>query len=112
MYLTNVFGSAHTSLSAGDSIFLRQEGMFNQQRQKKTLLLSTAPEGKLFVDLDEQLKFPDHIVRTQLQPDMILVLNQMKKVIMWELMVSWEENMASPTRGSSLNISNLLRSIG
>ena len=47
--------------------------------RKKTLLLSTAPEGKLFVDLDEQLKFPDHIVRTQLQPDMILVLNQMKE---------------------------------
>ena len=56
--------------------------------------ISTAPDWEIFVDLDEQLKFPDHIVWTQLQPEMILVLNMMKQVITWELTVLWEENMA------------------
>ena len=63
-------------------------------KKKKTSLLRTAPDWELFVDLDELLKFPDHIVRAQLRPDMILVSNTTKQVIMWELTVSWEENMA------------------
>ena len=60
----------------------------------KTSLFSTAPYWELFVDLDVQLKFPDRFVRTQLWPDMILVSYTMKQVIMWEMTVSWEENMA------------------
>ena len=68
--------------------------MFDQHSQKKISLLSTHPDWELFVDLDEWLKFPDHIVRKQLRPDRISVSIVTKQVIMWELTVSWEENMA------------------
>ena len=57
---------------------------------EKTLLLSTSPDWELFVDLDEQLKFPDHIVQTQIRLDMILVSNTTKR----ELTASWEGNKA------------------
>ena len=93
-YLTNAFEPAHSSLSVGESILLRQKGKFVQHRQRKTSLLSTASYWELFVDLDEMLKFPVHIVQTQFRPDMILIWNTTKQMIMWELTVSWEENMA------------------
>ena len=70
------------------------ENVHSVSSEEKTLLLSTVPDWELFVDLDEQLKFPDYIVWTQLQPDMILVLNITKQVILWELTVLWDETMA------------------
>ena len=74
--------------------FVKAWGNVRSAPSEKTLLLSTAPDWELFVDLGEQVKFSDYIVQTQLRPDMILVLNIMKQVIMWELTVSWEENRA------------------
>ena len=107
-YLTNAFEPAHTSLLVGESILLRQKGMFVQHHQKKRSLLRTAPDWELFVDFDEQLKFPDYIVQTQLRTDMILVSNTTKQVIIYRGRKIWQ----SPTGGSSLNIRNLLSSVG
>ena len=84
----------HIQACQQENHFLKAGGNVRSALSGKTLLLSTIPDWKLFVDLDEQLKFPDYILRTQLRPNMILVLNWMKQVIMWELMVLWEENMA------------------
>ena len=66
----------------------RRINFLRSATSEKTSLLCTRRDWKAFVDLDEQLKFSDHIVRTQLQKDMILVSNTMKLVIMWELTVS------------------------
>ena len=60
----------------------------------KTSLSSTAPDWELFFDLDGQLNFPDRFVWTQHQLDIILVLNTIKKVIIWELSGLWEEIIA------------------
>ena len=84
----------HIQACQQENHFLKARGNVRSALSEKTLLLSTAPDCELLVYLDEQLKFPDHILRTQIRSNMILVLNWMKQVIMWELMVLWEENMA------------------
>lgn len=42
------------------------------------------------VDLEEQLKFPQHIVTSTLRPDVALVSNATKQVVLLELTVPWE----------------------
>lgn len=55
-------------------------------------ILSPATDWELRVDLGKRLKFPDHIVQTSLRPDLIFFSNNIKKLIMWELTVPWEEH--------------------
>ena len=57
--------------------------------------LSTAPDWQLMVDLGSRLKFPENIVATNLRPDLLLISNKTKQIIMWELTVCWEENFES-----------------
>ena len=45
------------------------------------------------MDLGKQLKFPENIVETRLRPDIVLVSETSKQVIMLELTVRWEERM-------------------
>ncbi|KAI8506911.1 hypothetical protein Bbelb_153500 [Branchiostoma belcheri] len=56
-------------------------------------LLATARDWQLKVDLDKQLKFPDHIVATSLRPDVVLWSDSTKQVIMLELTVPWESRI-------------------
>ena len=56
-------------------------------------LLNTAQDWQLSVDLGSQLKFPQHVVKTTLRPDIILVSEATKNVVMLELTVPWEERM-------------------
>lgn len=45
------------------------------------------------VDLDRQLKIPPHITQSTLRPDIILVSEATKQLILLELTVPWEERM-------------------
>ena len=56
-------------------------------------LLSTAQDWQLSVDLGSQLKFPQHVAKTTLRPDIVLVSEATKNVVMLELTVPWEERM-------------------
>ena len=56
-------------------------------------MLLTVPNWKLFTDLRRQLIFPNHIAQTTLQPDLIIFSKNIKKIIIWELSVSWEDNI-------------------
>lgn len=56
-------------------------------------LLATARDWQLKVDLGRQLKFPDTIAVTTLRPDMVLVSETTKQVVMLELTVPWEDRM-------------------
>nr|XP_061841396.1 uncharacterized protein LOC133622576 [Nerophis lumbriciformis] len=58
-----------------------------------TGLLHTAPDWQLHVDLGKQLRFPQHIVKTSLRPDMIIISEASKHLIMLELTVPWEERI-------------------
>ncbi|RXN29637.1 reverse transcriptase [Labeo rohita] len=56
-------------------------------------LLTTATDWQLEVDLDKQLKIPSRITSTRLRPDMIIVSDSTKQLIILELTVPWEERM-------------------
>ena len=56
-------------------------------------LLNTAQDWQLSVDVGSQLKFPQHVVKTTLRPDIVLVSEATKNVVMLELTVPWEERM-------------------
>lgn len=50
-------------------------------------------DWQLQADQEKQLKFPQHIITTSLQPDMIITSEASKQLIMLELTVSWEEHI-------------------
>ncbi len=56
-------------------------------------LLSTARDWAMTVDLEKQLKIPTHITQSKLRPDIILVSEATKQLILLELTVPWEERM-------------------
>nr|XP_057943465.1 uncharacterized protein LOC131138512 [Doryrhamphus excisus] len=58
-----------------------------------TGLLATARDWKLRVDLGRQLKFPEHIARTSLRPDLVLTSDATKQAVLLELTVPWEDRM-------------------
>ena len=45
------------------------------------------------VDLERQLKIPPHVTQTRLRPDIILVSEGTKQLVLLELTVPWEERM-------------------
>ena len=65
----------------------------NIQARAKSGLLTAANDWQLEVDLGKQLKFPSRITSTRLRPDMIIVSDSTKQLIILELTVPWEERM-------------------
>lgn len=65
----------------------------NIQPRAKSGLLTSATDWELDVDLGKQLKFPARITATRLRPDMIILSDSTKQLIMLELTVPWEERM-------------------
>lgn len=55
--------------------------------------LSAANDWQLIVNLGRQLKFLAHIIMTSLRPDIILLCESARQVIMLELTVPWEDRM-------------------
>ena len=56
-------------------------------------LLSGANDWKVSADLGSMLIFPQHIVYTLSRPDIVLWSDNVKKVVLVELTVPWEENI-------------------
>ncbi|XP_036071215.1 uncharacterized protein LOC112142521 [Oryzias melastigma] len=56
-------------------------------------LLTTAQDWELKVDLGKQLKFPETITSTTLRPDMLLISEATKQVVLLELTVPWEDRI-------------------
>ncbi len=56
-------------------------------------LLATARDWKLLVDPGKQLRFPEITASTTLRPDMVLMSEVTKQVVLLELTVPWEEWM-------------------
>nr|XP_020444590.1 uncharacterized protein LOC109953443 [Monopterus albus] len=61
--------------------------------RKTSGLLNTAQDWQLLMDFGRQLKFPQNVVKTSLRPDIVLVSEATKNVVMLELIVPWEEWM-------------------
>lgn len=45
------------------------------------------------MDLDRQLRCPQHVIKTALRPDIVLVSDAMKNIVMLEITVPWEDCM-------------------
>ena len=56
-------------------------------------LLATARDWQQKVDLGRQLKFPSTIAETTLRPDMVLMSETTRQVVLLELTVPWEDRM-------------------
>ena len=74
-------------------IFVKEGARAKKQSGVRSSMLSSADDWQLVVVLDTQLRFPRHIAETSLRPDLVLYSDSMKRSIIWELTVSWEEHM-------------------
>lgn len=74
-------------MKAGEELYL--------QPKTKTGLLYIASVWQRQVDVGRQLKFPQHITKTSLWPDMIIISEMTKQQIMLELKVKsvWKKPM-------------------
>ncbi|XP_076844394.1 uncharacterized protein LOC143489330 [Brachyhypopomus gauderio] len=73
--------------------FVRAGEMAQHQTGSSGGLLTTARDWKINVDLGRQLKFPEYITATSLRPDMVLISESTKQVVLVELTVPWEDRM-------------------
>ncbi len=64
------------------------------------------------VDLERQLKIPTHITQSKLRPDIILVSEATKQLILLELTVPWEERMEEAQERKGEKIKNWWRIVG
>lgn len=56
-------------------------------------ILAIAKDWTMSMDLQKQLKFPEHVITTNQRPGVVLWLDSTKHVILLELTVPWEENL-------------------
>ncbi len=86
--------SRHTQATAKAIHFIR-EGQKPEKASKNCSvgLLSTARNWAMTVDLERQLKIPKQLTQSKLRPDIILVSEATKQLILLELTVPWEERM-------------------
>lgn len=73
-------------------------------------ILATARDWQLSVDLEKQLKFPQHIVSTTLRPDILLVSESSKNIIIMELTVPWEDRLGEAHERKRTKYDNLVTS--
>ncbi|KAK0147598.1 hypothetical protein N1851_012929 [Merluccius polli] len=63
------------------------------EKPRATPKATSAQDWQLAVDLDRQLKLPQHVTKTTLRPYTVLV-SEATSVVMPELTVPWEDRMA------------------
>ncbi|XP_067284127.1 uncharacterized protein [Pseudorasbora parva] len=56
-------------------------------------LLATARDWELKADLGKQLKFPEAVATSTLRPDMLLISETSKQIVLLELTVPWEDRI-------------------
>lgn len=78
------------------------------------MLLATAQDWQLKVDIGRQLKFPENIALTTLRPDIVLVSETTRQVVLLELIVAWEDQMeeAFDRRAKYDEVADVCRSTG
>lgn len=90
---TAIRESKHQVPARHNISFVRAGEKPQGERKASTGLLATARDWKLHADLGRQLKFPEHIARTSLRPDLVLTSDSTKQVVLVELTVPWEDRM-------------------
>ena len=73
-------------------------------------ILTTAKDWRLLVDLEKQLKFPNDIAATTLRPDIVLVSDSTKQVVLLELTVPWEDRLEEALKRKLFKYTGLVNS--
>ena len=68
-------------------------GTTTRSCQRNTGILSSAVDWKVQTDIGSQLSIPRKIVDTNLRPDMIIVSESAKSIVLVELTVPWEDRI-------------------
>ena len=89
--------------------FVKEGQKMKVVKKKEKSYLDSSRDWKMQVDLDQQLRVPGHIVKTNLRPDIIMYSNSTKQVLMVELTVPWEERIGLANELKRNNYEDLRR---
>ncbi|XP_028310814.1 uncharacterized protein LOC114468234 [Gouania willdenowi] len=73
--------------------FVRAGEQPTPARRTSAGILTSAKDWQLLVDLEHQLKFPGHIAVTTLRPDIVLVSEASKQIVLLELTIPCEDRL-------------------
>ncbi|KAF7645521.1 hypothetical protein LDENG_00202680, partial [Lucifuga dentata] len=90
---TGIQRSKHQLPARHNITFVRAGEKPQAERKVSTGLLALASDWQLKVDLGRQLKFPEHIAKTSLRPDLVLTSVSTKQIVLLELIVPWEDRI-------------------
>ncbi|KAK7913726.1 hypothetical protein WMY93_013937 [Mugilogobius chulae] len=90
---SGIISSKHQQPTKLQITFVRAGEKPHQRREKGGALLASARDWQLKVDLGKQLKFPESIAETTLRPDMVLLSETTRQVLLLELTVPWEDRI-------------------
>lgn len=90
---TGIACSRHQQPARQNIAFVKAGEKPHQCLKQSGGLLSTTKDWQLKVDLGRQLKFPENIAVTTLRPDIVLVSEITRQVVLLELTVPWEDRM-------------------
>lgn len=82
------------------------------ERKTSTGLMVSARDWQLKVDLGRQLKFPEHIAKTRLSPDVVLTSDSSKQVVILELTVPLEDRIEEANERKRAKHLELLEACG
>ncbi|KAK7930435.1 hypothetical protein WMY93_006830 [Mugilogobius chulae] len=90
---SGIISSKHQQPTKLQITFVKAGEKPHQRREKGGALLASARDWQLKVDLGKQLKFPESIAETTLRPDMVLLSETTRQVLLLELTVPWEDRI-------------------
>ncbi len=90
---TGVEWAKHSRYSRRAIAFIRAGEQPRPAAKTSAGILATARDWQLLVDLERQFKFPNHITTTSLRPDIVLLSDFTKQVVLLELTVPWEDRL-------------------
>lgn len=93
--ISKVLSTSRYAHAAANMIVFVKEGEWLKKQPKNCSvgLLSMARDWVMTVDLERQLKIPPHITQSSLRPDIILVSEAIRQLMLLELTLLWEERM-------------------
>ena len=73
--------------------FVRAGERPKQLKKTSAGILASARDWRMLVDLEQQLRFPSHIIATNLRPDIVLTSDSTRQAVLIELTVPWEDRL-------------------
>ena len=81
------------------------------QPYKRSGFLQQSSDWQLIVDLGKQLRFPSDLCETRLRPDIVLRANAIKRLIIAELTVPWEDRLGEAHELKAAKYAELVESV-